>query len=81
MTDNLTPEQERARDEVHDLVQQHANLVGPDEGKAVFLEHWVLMASWVDADGESFLSRITSRKLPVHARDGLLHQGLYGLDQ
>lgn len=81
MSDDLTPEQDQARTVLHDTLQQHAHQVGPDDGKPVFLEQWVLVAAWTDAEGESFLSRITSKSLPIHAREGLLHQGLYGWPQ
>lgn len=89
MEKDLSPEQQAARDEIADLLQRHCKLLGPwDEdgdvgpvAENVFLNGWVLMASWTDEDGESFLTRIPSRNLPTYARVGLLHEGLYGFDE
>lgn len=84
--EELNPEQQAARDEVHDLLQRHSTLLGPwqeiDEIEAptdhVYLAGWVLMASWTDSDGKSYLTRIPSKNLVAHHRVGLLHEGLYG---
>lgn len=86
--DGLSPQQQAARDEVHDLLQRKADTLGPwDEDETVgpvadnvYLDSWVLMASWTDENGESFLTRIPSRNLAPHARVGLLHEGLYGFE-
>ena len=86
--DDLTPEQRAARDELGDLLQRHASLLGPwrettdmpDPGPTVFLDGWVLMASWTGADGEGWVTRIPSKRLRNHERVGLLHEGLYGFD-
>jgi hypothetical protein len=84
--EGLTAEQCAARDQVHDLIQTHADQLGPwseeDDPVAdeVFLDSWCLIASWTDADGSSFLTRIPSCRLPAHTRAGLLHEGLYGFD-
>lgn len=92
MADELTPGQQEARNEIHDLIQRHVQLIGPafdgndelepDERPAdtVFLDGWVLMADWVDENGEGFLTRVTSRSLRSAHRAGLLHEGLYGFD-
>lgn len=92
MSDGLTPEQVVARDRVHDLLNELADLVGPAfSGQAandldddqlpvgqVFLGEWVAVMSWVDEDGDGFLTRIGSSNLLNHHRVGLLHEGLYG---
>lgn len=86
--DGLTPEQQAARDELDDLLQRHCKLLGPWQETAddqpvpdnVFLNSWVLMASWTDEEGMSYLTRIPSKNLPMYARAGLLHEGLYGFD-
>lgn len=85
---DLTPEQVAARDELNDLLQRHAPLLGPWEetdeidppADTVFIDGWVLVASWTDADGKGYLTRIPSQNLPNHVRSGLLHEGLYGFD-
>lgn len=84
----LSDAQKAARDEVHDLLQRHASLLGPwaetDDMEApdesVFLEGWVLMASWTDGAGVGWLTRIPAKNLPNYARAGLLHEGLYGFE-
>lgn len=82
---DLSPEQRAARDELHDLLQRHVKVLGPydEDGEtpvpaSVFLEEWCLVASWTDEDGDSWLTRVPSKKLQQHRREGLLHQGLYG---
>lgn len=88
LEDELSPEQVAARDEVHDLLQRHAGLLGPwEENDDIgpvddtrFLTSWVLMASWTDAEGRSFLVRIPSRNLATHEIKGLCHEGLWGFD-
>jgi hypothetical protein len=89
---DLTPAQVVARDRVHDLLAELVDLVGPafdgagdiepGEGPVgqVFLSEWALVASWVDEDGDGFITRITSANLPAHHLTGLLHEGLYGFD-
>ena len=85
--EELSEEQKAARDELHDLLQRHARLLGPwnETGETpvpdtVFLEEWVFVASWTDSDGDGWLTRIPSKALREHRRDGLLHQGLYGFN-
>ncbi len=85
---DLTPEQKAARDEIGDLLQRHASLLGPwqetDEmeapHEAVFLDSWVFMASWTDGNGQGWVTRIPSKNIRTHERVGLLHEGLYGFD-
>ena len=85
--DDLGPEQQAARDELHDLLQRHAKLLGPwnETGEhevpdTVFLEEWVFVASWTDANGDGWLTRIPSKSLRAHRRDGLLHHGIDAFD-
>lgn len=88
--DGLTDNQAAAQGEVHDLIQRHAALLGPefdgdpDEGvplAAPILTEWVLVARWVDmVTDESFTTRIGSRNLPAPMRTGLLHQALFQFD-
>lgn len=94
MKDGLTPEQSTARDRIHDLLVELGDLVGPAFGGQaaeelgadempqgqVFLGEWVAVLSWVDEDGEGFLTRIGSANLLGHHRAGLLHEGLHGFD-
>lgn len=86
--EELSPAQQAARDELHNLLQRHSALLGPwqeiDDIEAptdhVYLTEWVLMASWTDSDGKGYLTRIPSKDLRSHHRGGLLHEGLYGFD-
>lgn len=94
MRDGLTPEQVIARDRIHDLLAELADLIGPTFGGQaaeeldadempqgqVFLGEWITVLAWVDETGESFLTRIGSANLLSHHRAGLLHEGLYGFD-
>lgn len=83
MADDLTPEQETARDRVHTLLAELAAEIGPemDDDRTIvqpMLDQWVLVASWVDvATDEGYTTRIASRNLRSHTRTGLLHQALY----
>lgn len=52
----------------------------PTRGETVFLDSFVLVASWTGADGEGWLTRIPSRNLRSHTRAGLLHEALYGFE-
>lgn len=85
--DELNADQQAARDELHDLLQRHAKLLGPwnetgdmEVPDKVFVEDWVIVAAWTDEDGGGWLTRIPSKGLPAYRRDGLCHQGLYGFE-
>lgn len=90
MNDDLTPLQREARERVHDLLAELADVLGPggydgfDDGEGptgrVFLNGWVMMLAWVDEEGETFLTRQGSANLPAYQRVGLLHEGLYGFE-
>lgn len=87
MADELSPDQERAREQLNDLLQSLAEHLGPwdededgtiDVAPPCFVDGWVLVANWVDSTGSSFIVRIPSAHLPIHARSGLLHEALHG---
>lgn len=87
-----TPDQAVARDRIHDLLAELADLIGPrwdgqtdddlePEDQPVgqaFISEWVLIAAWVDEDGNGYTTRVGSANLLTHHRVGLLHEGLYG---
>lgn len=90
MDEELSPEQTVARDELHDLLQRHASVLGggwvddPDgepQAEQVFLDAWVLVASWTDAEGQGYMTRIPSKNLPSYQRSGLLWEGLHGFEE
>lgn len=83
--DGLSPGQRAAREELEQLLQRHAEHLGPwdedgdiDVEPPCFLDGWILVANWTDSSGDGYLVRIPSANLPIHARVGLLHEGLYG---
>lgn len=68
---------------LHDLLASMAPVIGPDAQGPItagqpLLSEWIAVLCWVDADGDSFLTRIGSDNLLAHHADGLLHSGLYG---
>jgi hypothetical protein len=85
-------QQAAAQNRIHDLLTELADIVGPNfDGAAaeeldvdeqpegsVFLGEWVMVMSWMDEAGESFMTRIGSANLLSHHRVGLLHEGLHG---
>ena len=74
-----SPDAVDARDRVHDLLVELAELIGPAAAseRAVWLEEWTLVAAWVDERGTSHLTRLMSAHLAPHRRSGLLHAGLH----
>lgn len=88
MENELSPEQKAARDELHDLLQRHASLLGPWQeteemvppSEAVFLDTWILLAAWTDSNGSGWITRIPAKDIRTYQRVGLLHEGLYGFE-
>lgn len=75
-----------ARSELHDAIQQRANVIGPtdddefppEDGDLWMLTEWVLVANWTNVnDGNSRMVRLGSPDLLAHHRSGLLHDGLF----
>jgi len=79
-----------AVDRVHSVLSACAPEVGPfeldedgdpDPSKPMpdaILAEWVVVMAWTDAKtGHHFTTRLTSRDLPRHHEDGLLHQALF----
>lgn len=76
---------EQARSEIHDAIQQRANVIGPTDdeeypaadGDMWMLSEWVLVANWTNVnDGDSRMVRLGSPDLLAHHRSGLLHEAL-----
>ena len=85
----LTPIQKQHRDELNDTVQSRSEGLGPstdpedyvDEPGPVpkgpfFLGDWVMVISWTDSDGNSFLTKSCSDHMLAHVETGLLQHGL-----
>jgi hypothetical protein len=51
------------------------SVVPPKPGVA--LGAWVLMAEWVEADGQKLLTRLVSNRTSAWQVKGFLHEGLY----
>lgn len=64
---NLREKAER----LHRIIQKLGPNPDPEEGP-VLLTGWVLVSSWMNGEGESFLSRSDSPDLPYWVASGLL---------
>lgn len=61
------------RDNIHNAIQANGQLERP-----AVLTGWVIVAEWMDDEGERWLSRAYSASLPSWTADGMLHEGIYG---
>jgi hypothetical protein len=78
--DKYTEAEKNTRKRLHDAIQE-TNDSDPDLEGAV-LKAWVLVAEWINADGEPFLSTISGTSngedSPPHwIEQGYLHNALY----
>lgn len=84
-------EMEAARNRIHDLLAELADILGPgadgaeleageDPEGQLFLSEWVIVTAWVDETGHSFTSRYGSPGIALHHLKGLLHEGLFGFE-
>jgi hypothetical protein len=62
-----------ARDAIHDAIQEHAPI-----GSEAVLTGWVLVAEWMDHDGERWLSKAHAASTPAWAANGMHHEALHG---
>ena len=76
----LTGEQEEGINRIEAAIQGVGYMPTPDDDEypsgAAFLSQWVLVAAWVDEDGELFLTRMFPKGTPGYAAKGLLAEGL-----
>lgn len=89
-----TQRQREAQARVEALLAELSELIGPQaDGQAVdeldpedlptgsvVLTEWVVVASWMDEEGEHFVTRFPSDRLPPHHLSGLLHEAMWAFD-
>ena len=86
----MSEELEAAVNRLHAAILSEASVVGPHELDAdgepiedkplegAVLQEWVIVMSWTDVASETVVvTRATSRGLPRHHENGLLHEALY----
>lgn len=61
------------RDAVHEAIQRHAPM-----GREALLTGWVLVAEWVDHDGDRWITRAHAASTSDWAAKGMHHEALYG---
>lgn len=69
MTDSGDP----ARDALHNAIQEHAPI-----GSEALLTGWVLVAEWVDHDGERWITKAHAASTSAWAAKGMHHEALHG---
>lgn len=62
-----------ARDAIHDAIQEHA-----PRGQDAVLTGWVMVAEWIDHQGERWLTKGHSQSTANWAASGMYHEALYG---
>lgn len=67
--DNSDP----ARDAIHEALQRHM-----PKGQDAILTGWVVVAEWVDHDGERWLSKAHAESTATWVADGMHHEAIYG---
>lgn len=76
----MTDEQEEGFEKIEAVIRGVGYMPTPDDDEypegGVFLNQWVLMAAWVDEEGNQFLTRMFPKGTPAYAAKGLLAEGL-----
>lgn len=62
-----------ARDAIHDAIQQHAPI-----GSEAVLTGWVMVAEWIDHQGERWLSKAHAESTTSWSAKGMHHEALHG---
>jgi hypothetical protein len=66
-------ESDPSRDAVHEAIQQNL-----PTGREAILTGWVVVAEWMDHQGERWLSKGYSASLTAWSARGMHHEVLYG---
>ena len=61
------------RDAIHEAIQKHA-----PRGQDAILTGWVLVAEWIDHEGERWLSKAHAASTANWTARGMHHEALYG---
>jgi hypothetical protein len=64
------------RDAIHKLLQELGAEEGAGEGS--LLTGWALVTSWVDPDGETWLTKAHAATIPQWTATGMHHEALFG---
>lgn len=64
-----------SREAIHGAIQQHGRM-GTEDGAV--LTGWALVAEWMDADGERWLSKAHAPHTSSWTAKGMHHEALYG---
>lgn len=71
----MSGDSDPGRDAIHDAIQANARL-GKEDG--AILTGWVLVAEWMDPQGERWLSRGHAASTTQWSANGMSHEALYG---
>jgi hypothetical protein len=63
------------REAIHDAIQQNARM-GAEDGAV--LTGWALVAEWMDADGERWLTKGHAAHTTSWGANGMYHEALFG---
>lgn len=72
MADESDPE----RDAIHEAIQANQGHVKDASGGAI-LTGWVVVAEWMDKDGDRWLSKCRAATTTAWTADGMMHDGLH----
>ena len=61
------------RDAIHEALQEHM-----PRGQDAVLTGWVVVAEWIDHDGERWLSKGHAASTSAWTAAGMLHEALHG---
>lgn len=61
------------RDAIHDAIQEHMPM-----GREAVLTGWVIVAEWMDHDGERWLTKGSAAATTGWAGNGMHHEALHG---
>lgn len=62
-----------SRDAIHEAIQGHMPM-----GKEAVLTGWVIVAEWMDHEGERWLSKGRAASTPAWTANGMHHEAIHG---
>jgi hypothetical protein len=74
---NVADESDPQRDALDEAIQANAADVHDASGGAI-LTGWIVIAEWMDKDGERWLSQCRSASTPSWTARGMMHEVLHG---
>jgi hypothetical protein len=72
-TAQVSDDSDPAREAIHEAIQAHA-----PSGRKAILTGWVMVAEWMDPEGDRWLSRAHAASTTSWAANGMHHEVLHG---